>query len=247
MKENILKQYGRFKEGEEQKIENFIPAEPNQETFDKIFGPDKVHSDEEFTAKMRDRLVAEYAEETGYRFTVDARKHLVEKAAVTLPTAFLKRWLVAVNEGKYTAEDIDKEFDGFLEDFKWQCVKDFLMRKYELKVDKDDLFTEAKSFAAYQYAMYGMYDVPQENIEQFAYRLMADERDSRRIAETVEERKVLTIVRGLVTVDEKTVSLDEFRELTAPKKAEDGEKKTEGKKKKAKKSGDKPTGNETKE
>ncbi len=220
MKNSILRQYGHFKEGEEQKIENFVPAEPNQETFDKIFGPDKVHSEEEFTAKMGERLVFEYGQEAEYRFSVDARKYLIDKAAVELPSAFLKRWLVAANEGKYTAEDVEKEFDGFLEDFKWQCVRDFLMRKYEVKVDKDDLFTEAKSFAGYQFAMYGMYDVPQENLEQFAYRLLSDERDGRRIAEAVEQRKVFAVVKEKVSIDSKTVTLDEFRELTAPKKSD---------------------------
>ncbi|MCD8208441.1 MAG: trigger factor family protein [Bacteroidales bacterium] len=224
MKNSILRQYGHFKEGEEQKLENFVPAEPNQETFDKIFGPDKIHSEEEFTAKMGERLVVEYGQEAEYKFGVDARKYLIDKAAVELPSAFLKRWLVAANEGKYTVEDVEKEFDGFLEDFKWQCVRDYLMRKFEVKVDRDDLLAEAKSFAAYQFAMYGMYDVPNENIEQFAYRIMSDERDSRRVAEAVEQRKVLAVVKEQVSVDEKTVTLDEFRELTAPpKKAEEGE------------------------
>ena len=156
-------------------VKTFVSAEANQETFDKLFGPDKVHNDEEFTAAVEERLVENYKQEADYRFGKDLKKYLVEKAAVTLPEDFLKRWLVYINEGKFTAEQIEAEFPSFIEDFKWQTVRSSLMEKYGLKVEQKDLQDAAEAFAAYQYAMYGMGGVPQEMIREAAQRVLADE------------------------------------------------------------------------
>ncbi len=196
-------------------VKSFRNAELCQETYDKIFGPGNVKSEDEFDEKVAQRLSAEYAQESDYRFMVDAKRHFLEKAQVELPAAFMKRWLAAANEGKYTQEEIDKEFDAFLEDFKWQCVRDYISRKFEVKVEESDLMEGARQLAAYQFAMYGMYDVPQENLDQFAKRLLADEKDGRRIVEQVEESKVMTALKTHVSLDTKDVTLEEFRALSS--------------------------------
>ncbi len=195
-------------------VKTFKPAELSQETYDKIFGADKVHSEEELDAKVAERLTAEYVQESNYRFSVDAKKYFLDKAHVELPTEFMKRWLVAANEGKYSAEDVDREFDGFLDDFRWQCVRDYIAQKFELKVEQEDLLEGAKQMAAYQFAMYGMYDVPQEHLEEYAKKLIADEKEGRRIVDQVEESKVFARLRTAVTLDTKDVTLDEFRALS---------------------------------
>ena len=194
-------------------VKTFVSAEANQETFDKLFGPDKVHNDEEFTAAVEERLVENYKQEADYRFGKDLKKYLVEKAAVTLPEDFLKRWLVYINEGKFTAEQIEAEFPSFIEDFKWQTVRSSLMEKYGLKVEEKDLQEAAEAFAAYQYAMYGMGGVPQEMIREAAQRVLADERQSRQIEENVEDQKVITAVREVVTLANKKITVEKFREL----------------------------------
>ena len=194
-------------------VKTFVSAEANQETFDKLFGPDKVHNDEEFTAAVEERLVENYKQEADYRFGKDLKKYLVEKAAVTLPEDFLKRWLVYINEGKFTAEQIEAEFPSFIEDFKWQTVRSSLMEKYGLKVEEKDLQEAAEAFAAYQYAMYGMGGVPQEMIREAAQRVLADERQRRQIEENVEDQKVITAVREVVTLANKKITVEKFREL----------------------------------
>ena len=194
-------------------VKTFVAAEANQETFDKLFGPDKVHNEEEFTAAVEERLVENYKQEADYRFGKDLKKYLVEKAAVTLPEDFLKRWLVYINEGKFTAEQIEAEFPSFIEDFKWQTVRSSLMEKYGLKVEEKDLQEAAEAFAAYQYAMYGMGGVPQEMIREAAQRVLADERQRRQIEENVEDQKVITAVREVVTLANKKISVEKFREL----------------------------------
>ena len=112
-----------------------------------------------------------------------------------------------------TAEQIDAEFPAFIEDFKWQTVRSSLMEKYGLKVEQKDLQEAAEAFAAYQYAMYGMGGVPQEMIREAAQRVLADERQSRQIEENVEDQKVITAVREVVTLANKKITVEKFREL----------------------------------
>ena len=194
-------------------VKTFKSAEVSQETFDKIFGEGKVNSEEEFDAKIAERLVAEYAQESEFRFSKDARDYLMKKADIALPEKFLKRWIFVANEGKFTMEDIDKEFDAFLEDFRWQMIKGYLAQKYEVKVEQEDLLSSAKSFAAYQFAMYGMNNVPEEQLEAFAKNILSQEKEGRRVYEQVEEQKVLNAARAHVTLKTKKISVEKFREL----------------------------------
>ena len=194
-------------------VKTFKPAELNQDTFDRIFGEGVVTDAEEFDRKIAERLSAEYAQESEFRFSKDAREYLVRKADVALPEKFLKRWISVTNEGKFTPEDIEREFPAFLEDFHWQMVRGYLAGKYGVKVEEDDMFSAAKSFAAYQFAMYGLSNVPDQQLESYARSVLAQDKERGRIYEQVEEQKVLNAVRADVTLKNKKISVEKFREL----------------------------------
>ncbi|MBO4818288.1 MAG: trigger factor [Bacteroidales bacterium] len=194
-------------------IKTYVDAEENQETYDKLFGEDKVHNTEEFDAAVEERLAANYKQEADYRLGKDIRDYLVEKANIALPESFLKRWLFKVNEGKFTMEEIEKEFDSFLADFRWQMVRGTIMQKNGLKVDEKDIREAAEGFVAYQYAMYGLGNVPQEMIQEAAKNVLKDENQVRRLEESVEEQKVVAAVKEVVTLQTKKISVEKFREL----------------------------------
>ena len=194
-------------------VRTFVAAKENQDTYDKLFGEDKVHSAEEFDAAVAERLASNYKQEADYRLSKDIRNHFVEKAGIELPEAFLKRWLLHINEGKFSAEDIDRDFDAFAADYRWQLVRDFVMGKYDLKIEDADMQEAAEAYAAYQYAMYGMGNVPQDMIRDYARRLMEDERQVRQIAEQVEDQKVIAALKENITLQSKKISVDKFREL----------------------------------
>lgn len=194
-------------------VKTFKPAELNQDTYDRIFGEGNVKSEEEFDKKIEERLQAEYSQESDYRFGRDARKYLVEKAAISLPEKFLKRWITVTNEGKFSQEEIDKEFPGFLDDFRWQMVRGYLADKYGVKVEEADMLSAAKAFAAYQFSMYGMANVPDAQLESYAKSVLANDKEKGRIYEQVEEQKVLASVRSEVTLKDTKVTVEQFREL----------------------------------
>lgn len=194
-------------------VKTFVPATECQETYDKVFGKDAVKTTEEFDAKIAERLEANYKQEADYRLSQDLRKYLVDKANVNVPEAFLKRWLYENNKEKFSKEDIEKEFDGFLGDFRWQLVRGSLMKKFELKVEDKDMLEAAKAYAAYQYAMYGMGNVPEELLTDAAAQMLKDERQMRNIEENVENEKVIAAVKEKITLQNKKISEEKFREL----------------------------------
>ena len=194
-------------------VKTFVSAPMTQETFDKIFGEGNVKSAEEFDAKIAERLAAEYAQESDFRFSKDAKDYLVAKANISLPEKFLKRWIYVANDGKFTMEDIEKEFDLFLADYRWQMVRNYLMEKFSVKIEEADLLASAKSLAAYQFAMYGINNVPDAELENYAKNILAQEKDGRRVLEQVEDTKTMSAVKEAVNVVNHKISVEQFREL----------------------------------
>ena len=191
-------------------VKTFVNAPLTEETFEKIFG---VKTEEEFDAKIEERIRAEYTQEADFRFSKDAKTFLLEKADVTVAEKFLKRWVYVVNEGKFSMEDIEKDWDLFIVDYKWQMVRSYLMNKYNVKVEEADLLASAKGFAAYQFAMYGMNNVPEEQLESFAKNILSQEEQGRRILDQVENEKTFAAIREVVTLKKKKISVEKFREL----------------------------------
>ena len=194
-------------------VKTFKAAESNQETWNQMFGEGTVTSEDQFMEKVVERIRANHTQEANYRFGNDVRKYFVDKAAIELPESFLKRWLVYANEGKYSAEDVEKEFPAFVEDFKWQLTRGYLMQKLGLKVEKQDIQEAAESYVAYQYAMYGMGNVPQDLIKSSARNILEDENQVRRLEEQVEDNKTISTLRERVTLQTKKISEEKFRAL----------------------------------
>ena len=194
-------------------VKTFKAAENNQETWNQMFGEGAVTSEEQFMEKVVERIKANHTQEANYRFGNDVRKYFVEKANIELPEEFLKRWLVYANDGKYTREDVEKEFPAFVEDFKWQLTRGYLMEKLGLKVEAKDIQEAAESYVAYQYAMYGMGNVPADMIKSSAKNVLEDENQRRRLEEQVEDNKTISALREKVSLQTKKISEDKFRAL----------------------------------
>jgi len=169
-------------------------------------------SDEEIEKEITERLTADYENQSEWRLNSDIRKYFVKKAAVELPEAFLKRWLAASNE-EVKSEELEKEFPGFLEDFRWQLVRSAFMKKYGFKIEKSDLEEAARAYVTYQYAMYGMGNVPEDIINNSAEQLLSDRKQIDRLVEQVEDQKVISKLKEEITLNSKKISSDKFREL----------------------------------
>lgn len=170
-------------------------------------------SDEDIEKEVSERLENQFKNEAEWRLNKDIRDYYVQKAGLTLPEAFLKRWLVAANGGKVTQEDVEKEFPGFAEDFKWQLVRGFLMKKFELKVEEADIREAAEAYVTYQYAMYGIGNVPKEMVDEAVVNVLHDRKQVEHLAEQVEDRKVIEKLKESMTLKPTKITSAKFREL----------------------------------
>ncbi|MEN6618877.1 MAG: trigger factor [Rikenellaceae bacterium] len=195
-------------------VKRFVDAEPTQELFDKMYGVGVVNSVEEFDTRIIDRMEKEFAQESDYRFSLDARTALIEKAAIAVPEQFLKRWLFTANEGKFTMEEIEKDFALFLQDFRWQMIRQFITKEQNIQVTRENLIDHAKKIASYQFAMYGLQNVSEEQIQKYAESLVANEKESRRLYEKVEDDLVTEYVKSVVSLDKREISIDELHKIT---------------------------------
>ena len=189
------------------------PAEHNQEFFDNVFGKDKVKDEDEYKKALTEMIARDLAGNSEQLFQADAEKYLIDKYGdMQLPVAFLKKWLVARNE-ELTAENIDKEFEAMLPSLKWQLIRERVSAELNVELKEEDLLDYAKGVAYHQFAQYGITNMDDETIEQSAKRLLNDRETRSRMVERLSDLKLMNAVKGAVTLEDKTVSLDEFREL----------------------------------
>lgn len=189
-------------------------AELNEEFFKNVFG-DKVKTEEEYFAALKNMIAQQLIGNSNMLFRADTEKILVEKYGnVELPVEFLKKWLVARNDG-FTAENIDAEFARMEPSLKWQLIKERIAKQLDVKIEEADVLNHAKFIAANQFAQYGMTNIDDETLADYAKRILADKQYRPRIVEEVGDIKLFTAIKNAADIEEKTVSLDEFKELAA--------------------------------
>ena len=193
-------------------VAKFEKATVGQELWDKVYGEGEVTTEEEFTKRIEEEIALNYERESEYRFTVDTRQVMIKKAKIDLPVDFLKRWMVETNEN-ITEEQINADFDKYEDDFRWQLIKEFLLKQQEIKVSEEEAMETAKGMALNQYMQYGISNVPEDYLENFAKEMMSKPDESRRIYDQKAEEKLMAYIKSTAKVDNKEVSSEKFRKL----------------------------------
>lgn len=194
-------------------IKRYIDGEVNEELFTKVYGEGVVKNVEEFRAKVKSDIENQLKGHAEYRFTVDAKEKLVKKNEdVVLPETFLKRWIVAVNENM-TAEQVDKDFDGYRDEFKWQLIKSAIVKEYDIKVEADDMKKEARQIAAAQLQQYGLYGLTDEQLDGFAAKLLEDQKQRQGLYEKALDEKIFAVVKDNVKLEEQEIAMADFEKL----------------------------------
>ncbi len=194
-------------------ILQFEKAVLNEDLFKKLYGEDtEVKTIEDFRSRIREELANNLAYSSDQKFAQDVHKALMEKTNIELPEAFLKRWLLDANKDM-TLEQIEKEFDGFMKDLKWQLIKDNVAKANEIKVTPDEANEFARKMALAQYQQYGIYDVPEEQLESFAKMIIEKPEEEDRIYKKIQEDKVIYEIKQKVSIVEEEVSQEDFNKM----------------------------------
>ncbi|MDD2286077.1 MAG: trigger factor [Paludibacter sp.] len=194
-------------------ITRYHEAEIDQELFDKVYGEDVVKSAEEFTEKIKANIQETLAQDSEYKFGIDAREALLKKYEnLVFPDTFLKRWLIATNKN-LTAETLDTDYPNMIADLKWQLIKDKIAKTNDIKVEKDDVEDFGRKIARSQFAQYGMIGMDDAILDNYVKDMLKKEETLKNIIDKVAENKVLDIIKNAVKVDTKEVSIEEFNKM----------------------------------
>ena len=194
-------------------ITRYQQAEINQALFDKVYGEGAVADEAAFRTKVSEGIANDLKQEGAYRFGIDAKALLMKKnQKVEFPEDFLKRWLLATNE-KMTQETLDKDFPAMLDELKWQLIKDKLAADNEIKVEENEVEEYAKYVAKMQFAQYGITGVEDDILANYAKEMMKKQDQVRGMLERVLENKVFELIKGMVKLDNKTITMEQLQEL----------------------------------
>ena len=189
------------------------PAELNEEYYKNIFGPDKVKTEEEYFEAIKQMISAQISGNSEMLFHMQAEKQLVEEYGnFELPQEFLKKWLVRRNEG-LTAENIDEEFEKMIPSLKWQLIKERIAAVAEVKIEEADVQNHAKAIARQQFAQYGMTNVEDDMLADYAKRILEDKNSRSRIIEEAGDAKLFEAIKQTAKIEAKAVSVDEFKSI----------------------------------
>lgn len=191
-------------------ITRYEPHALDQELFDMALGKDKVKSEEEFRAAIRENLSEQFKTDSEFRFVIDLKKYLVMRIGnVEFPEAMLKRIMQKNNPDK-DAEFIEKNFQPSIEELKWHLIKEQLCDQLEIKVEQPDVLETAKEVTRMQFAQYGMTNIPEDALNNYANEMLKNKQQAEGLVTRTVERKLGVAAKSVVKISEKTVTLDEF-------------------------------------
>ena len=194
-------------------ISRYVKAEIGQALFDAVYGEGSVKDEKEFREKIAAGLSAQFVNDSDFRFIQDLRKYCEEKVGeLTFPEELLKR--VMKNNNKDKGEEyVDKNFDMSIKELKWHLIKEQLVEAAGIKIEDADVLNAAKEAARAQFAQYGMGNVPDEYLENYAKDMMKKKEYVENLVDRSIDRKLTAAMKDVVTLNRKKVSLDEFNKL----------------------------------
>ena len=198
-------------------ISRYVKADVNQELFDQVFGKDVVKDEKEFRERIAEGMKAQFAVDSDFRFIYDLRAHCEKKVGkLTYPDALLKRIMLQNNKDK-GEEFVEKNYDLSVKELTWHLIKEQLVRDNNIKVEDADIKEAAKEAARAQFAQYGMNNVPDEYLENYANDMLKKKEYVDNLVDRSIDRKLTEVMKGVVKLNPKEVTLDEFNKMMEEK------------------------------
>lgn len=200
-------------------ISRFVKAEVNQALFDQTFGEGVVKSEKEFRQKITDQISQQFKADADYKFLLDVRAYMEKKVGkLEFPEAILKRVMIQNNKDRKDAQEyVEKNFELSIKELGWHLIKEQLVAAQGIKVEEDDLKQVAKEAARAQFAQYGMSNVPDEYLENYAQEMLKKRENVDGLVDRAVDVKLTAALKGVVKLNEKDITLEDFQKLMQEK------------------------------
>ena len=194
-------------------IQRFKKHEINQELFDQLFGEGTVKNEEEFRNKIAEGLKEQLAVDADYKFILDVRAYCEKKVGkLEYPDALLKRIMLNNNQDK-GEEFVEKNYEQSIKELTWHMIKEQLVAARDIKIEDADVLDAAKETARTQFAQYGMNNVPDEYVENYAKEILKKKENVDGLVDRAIDRKLVVALKDSVKLNEKEISLDDFNKM----------------------------------
>lgn len=194
-------------------ITRAVPAELTQEFFDTVLGAGKANSEEEFRNVIKANFERQFVADSNYKFLLDLRTYLTEKVGkLEFSDELLKRIMLENNEEKGQAY-VDEHYEKSLEELVWHLIKEKIVVANNIKIDNSDVENMAIEATRAQFAQFGMMDIPEDVLENYSKEMLKKRETVDSLVNRAIETKLAEVVKDLVTLEHKTVSVEEFNQM----------------------------------
>jgi trigger factor len=201
-----------------EKINRVIPAELNQELFDKVYGPNSVNDVAGFRSKVSDELGKGLSVDADRKLKTDVQDKLIDKLKLKLPNEFLKRWIVASNEKPISKEQIEEEYDSYAKGLKWQLIENQIIKNNNVKVTPEEVLEHTKVLLKQQMAGMGLPNNSDEELTETANRVLQNEEEAKNLYMMMYDNKLMELYKSSLKLKEKEISYEDFIKITYNKK-----------------------------
>lgn len=201
-----------------EKINKILPAEVNQELFDKVFGPNKITSEQEFRGKIEEQLSQGLIVDSDRKLKSDIQEELFKKLNLALPDAFLKRWIAATNEKPVTPEQIDQDYDQYSKELKWQLIENKIIKQFDIKVSNPEVVEYTKGLLKNQLASMGLPTDDDKDLTETANRVLHNQEEARNIYMMLYDLKMMEMFKTTFKLNKKEISYEDFAKIAYSKK-----------------------------
>ncbi|MFA6923589.1 MAG: trigger factor [Bacteroidales bacterium] len=192
-------------------IIRFVPAEVNQDLFNKVFGEGIVNTDEEFKTKVTEKLEESFEVDTAQKFMHDTIDELIEKTDLILPDVFLKRYIMESNE-KVTQDIIEKEYEKYSRSLKWQIIESYIAKENNIEIKKEEIEDYIKKYIEKQWSYIKKEATPEETAK-VVQSVMSDKKQVEKIYEELFDGKLKVFFKEKVKSEIKEISYDDYIKL----------------------------------
>ena len=191
-------------------ITRFVASEINQNVFDAAFGKDAVKSEDEFRAKIAEQFEARFEVESDYKLLMDTRDYLMNKVGKLEFNEAILRRIMDSNKAEGAEAVSEEDFQKSLTELSWHLIKEQLAKKFEIKIDDNDVLSVAKDATRDQFAQYGMANVPEDLLENYAKEMLKQDKTREALINRAVDVKLIQSIKAVITLNEETVSVEDF-------------------------------------
>ncbi|MEN8798021.1 MAG: trigger factor [Flavobacteriaceae bacterium] len=191
-------------------INERVPAELNQELFDKLFGEGKITSESELRDRLKEDAEKQFEQQSDQKLLNDVTERLIETINFDLPADFLKKWIQLTGEKALTDEEANDEYEKSEKGLRYQLIEGKIIKEHKVEIEFEELKDFAKGFIKTQMAQYGQMNPKEEELDQISMRIMSNQDEVKRLSEQLMSQKLLKLYKEEANLKAKEVTYDNF-------------------------------------